>query len=130
VGIDNGEWGMKRIVISNNPMVCEKIKECVCLDTSYLGVLEKVRDLVHLGHELLTHPLSGSVKPGETPYKTVILSGERGELDEASLRIIEESIVTCKKFLGKREEGRDKKVLEDFQLIDYDLVFGKNTDNR
>jgi len=99
-------------------------------DTDYLGVLNAVRDRIHLGHELLTHPLSGSVKPGETPYKTVIVSAEKSSLSEKALSIIEDSIQTCLKFMANCASGgcgRKKKlnaeVLADFQLIDYSLIF-------
>ena len=95
-------------------------------DTDCLGVFRAVRDKIHLGHGLLTHPLSGSVKPGETPYKTVIVTGEKGALDEKGLSIIEESIQTCVKLhqsAVKKEWG--EKIRADFQLIDYSLIFDR-----
>ena len=115
------------IVITNNPMVREKLRGRVLefLDTDYLGILKAVRDKIHLGHGLITHPLSGSVKPGETPYKTVIITGEKGSLDENALSIVEESIQTCVKLMlitGKKKINH--KMLADFQLIDYNLIFG------
>ena len=85
------------IIITNNPLVRDKRSESEVefYDTDYLGVLKAARDKIHLGHGLLTHPLSGSVKPGETPYKTVVLTREKGVLDEKALAIIEASIQTC-----------------------------------
>ena len=104
-------------------MVRDKQPEAEFYDTDYLGVLKIVRDRVHLGHKLLTHPLSGSVKPGETPYKTVVLSAQKGDLDEKALSIIEDSIQTCLKLTKSRENlNWSKEILADFQLIDYDLV--------
>ena len=101
------------------------------LDTDYLGVLKAVRDKIHQGHGLLTHPLSGSVKPGETPYKTVIVTGERRALDTnvltitTTITIIEESIQTCVKITPKTGKIEyNEKTLADFQLIDYNLIFG------
>jgi len=116
-----------RIIITNNPMVRDKLKgqELEFHDTDYLGVLKAVRDRIHLGHSLLTHPLSGSVKPWETPYKTVIITREKGALDGKALSIIEESIQTCVKLktsVVKKEWS--KKTLADFQLIDYNLILG------
>ena len=116
-----------RIIITNNPMVRDKLKgqELEFHETDCLGVFKAVRDKIHLGHGLLTHPLSGSVKPGETPYKTVVLTAEKGVLDEKSLSVIEESIQTCiklRKSAVKREYSA--KILVDFQLIDYNLIFG------
>ena len=94
-------------------------------ETDCMGIFKAVRDRIHLGHELLTHPLSGSVKPGETPYKTVVLKGEKGALDPASLSLIEESIQTCEKIKTSiMKKDWDEKILEDFQLIDYTLIFG------
>ena len=116
-----------KIVITNNPMVRDKLKEGILEfhDTDYLGVLKAVRDRIHLGHGLLTHPLSGSVKPWETPYKTVIVTGEKDTLDQNALFIIEESIQTCIKLktsVVKKEWSPN--ILADFQLIDYNLILG------
>ena len=104
-------------------MVHDKLPDVEFHDTDYLGVLKIVRDRVHLGHKLLTHPLSGSVKPGETPYKTVVLSAERGSLDEKALSIIEDSIQTCLKFTTNSVKRIwSEEILADFQLIDYDII--------
>ena len=121
-----------KVVVTNNPMVRDKCSGVVEFhDTDYLGILKILRDKVHLGHKLLTHPLSGSVKPGETPYKTVIMWASQGDLDEKALFVIEDSILTCHKFTNKAEKrdwGDD--ILADFQLIDYDLVFSDIQDGR
>jgi len=119
-----------RIILTNNPMVRDKLQGQVSSaiefrDTDYLGVLKAVRDKIHLGHGLLTHPLSGSVKPGETPYKTVIITADKSALDESALNTIEESIQTCVKLTEKaRKRNLNEKILGDFQLIDYNLIFG------
>ena len=124
------------IVITNNPMARDRFpgtgaRLLEFYDTDYLGILKVARDRIHLGFNLLTHPLSGSLKPGETPYKTLVISAEKGSLDENALSIIEESIQTCLKFTVKgvlqnsEADNRSDKVLRDFQLIDYDLVFSK-----
>jgi len=116
-----------KIIVTNNPMVREKIlgQEVEFHDTDCLGVFKAVRDRVHMGHELVTHPLAGSVKPGETPYKTVLVTGEKGSLDEQSLYIIEDSIQTCEKLKPSiMKKNWSAKILADFQLIDYNLIFG------
>jgi hypothetical protein len=116
------------IIITNNPMVRDKIldrKLEFCEADNCLAVFNAVRDKIHLGHRLVTHPLSGSVKPGETPYKTVVITAERGELDEKDLSLIEESIQTCMKLQKSIVKKQwSEKILADFQLIDYDLIFG------
>ncbi len=114
------------MIITNNPMVYDEFglsKNILYLkDEPYIAVLEVVRDEIHKGRELLTHPLSGSIKPNETPYKTVILSKSEGRLDLTSLAIIEDSIVTAHKFSAKRQRQLNEKLHNDFQLIDYSLI--------
>jgi len=118
------------IIITNNPMVREKHvgrDKIEFLDTDCLGVFKAVRDRIHQGHSLVTHPLSGSVKPGETPYKTVIITGERVsgafKIDENSLFLIEDSIQTCLKLkTSVMKKEWSEKVLADFQIIDYNLI--------
>jgi hypothetical protein len=116
------------IVITNNPMVRDMFpgRGIEFQNTNYLEVLRTVRDKVHLGYRLLTHPLSGSVKPGETPYKTVIISAKKDDLDEKSLSIIESSIQTYQKLTdGSVKRNLNPAILKDFQLIDCNLIFGK-----
>ena len=118
---------MKYIVITNNPLVNNRVDRAVYNDgASFTDILTTVRDKVHLGHRLLTHPLSGSVKPGQTPYKSVVISAERGErVDYGSLALIEGALVTANAMRGNaRPVIWDKETLFDFQLIDYDLVKG------
>lgn len=120
---------MKKIIITNNPRVYEEYSskmDIMYSDTyTYLEVLSQGRDKIHEGHSLLTHPLSGSVKPNETPYKSVAISLERGDLDMNSLMIIEESIATARKFItGKKTPLWTEKILEDFQMIDFFLIQG------
>lgn len=114
----------KYIVLTNNPLVFDKLEkthEVIYLETTYEGLLREVRDRIHDGHLLLTHPLSGSVKPNETPYKSVLISAGKEEVDRRSLTIIENAIDACHKFQDKT--GRyGESVLEDFQLIDWTLL--------
>ncbi len=124
---------MKCIIITNNSMVVEKIKtaEHIKADIefiydeqcSFLEVLQKVRDYIHMGHILLTHPLSGSIKPYETPFKSVAISKSRDVLDMKSLEIIEQAIQTANKFLlDYKQRNLSQKVYDDFKLIDYSLI--------
>ncbi len=112
-------------VLTNNPLVAEKLAdtdiEVVCLKLSFEEVLKAVRDEVHKGSRLLTHPLSGSVKPGQTPYKSVLIYVRRGPADIRSLGMIENALETCRKFPLPKGEA----VLEtdgDFRLIDWTLL--------
>ncbi len=118
---------MASIIITNNGYVHEKYKEKTEViykeDFNYLQILEFVRDKIHEGHELLTHPLSGSIKPNETPYKTIMISKEKGNLDENGLIIVEESIATAKKFMSNKPTPNwVERVLDDFRVIDLSLI--------
>ena len=115
---------MKKLIVTNNPMVRERYSQQYDLkyeETSFVGVLKQVRDLVHRGYRLLTHPLSGSIKPNETPYKSVLLEESTGKIDEFSVRVIEEAVLTCDKFSQKKYPYK-KDVTRDFQFVDLTLI--------
>ncbi len=118
---------MRKLIITNNSFVYEKYNEKVELvdlnGYTYLQVLEYTRDKIHQGHKLLTHPLSGSVKPNETPFKSIVISKEQLDLDFEGLCIIEDSIASTKKFLENRPTPRcGEKIANDFRLIDLSLT--------
>lgn len=112
------------IIVTNNPLVLKKhgdTHNVIYKDVSYEDVLREVRDRIHEGHSMLTHPLSGSVKPNETPYKSIMISEERRRIDEESVALIENAIHACGKFEFKSDRYRPE-VYEDFQLIDCTLI--------
>lgn len=112
------------IVITNNPMVLDKLKDThhvIYREISYEEILKEVRDRIHEGHTLLSHPLSGSVKPNETPYKSIMISAERGKVDKESVKMIENAIQACRKFIFK-SDLYEESVYDDFQLIDWTLL--------
>lgn len=121
------EGAMSNIIITNNQYVYEKYKDTMDIiyneKFSYMEILSFVRDKIHEGHKLLTHPLSGSIKPNETPYKTILISKDKKELDMEGLKIIEESILTARKFQeDKITPNWTEKVLDDFRVIDLSLI--------
>ena len=80
----------KYMVITNNPLVRSRLDdthEVIYLELSYEELLKVVRDRIYEGHRLLTHPLSGSVKPKETPYKSVLISERKEKVDGESVRL-------------------------------------------
>lgn len=113
-------------IITNNPLVRDTILrrdgcELSYAPVTYREILLRARDAVHEGHRLLTHPLSGSVKPGETPYKSLAISEEAGAIDLDSLSLIEKCIETCDKFPLRYLELPEK-ILLDFQTVDLTLI--------
>jgi len=110
------------ILVTNNPLVKAKYQgeaRVDFVDTDLLGVLVYVRNLIHKGHRLLTHPLSGSVKPNETFYKTVLITDISSKLDLQSVTIIEECVLTAQKFPPK---DISEKHLHDMQIVDFSLI--------
>lgn len=115
------------MVITNNPKVKQEIGDKIqvnLVEGSYFDVLIAVRDRIHGGQTLLTHPLSGSVKPNETPYKSIAIDETTGELDLRSLTIIEDSIATYEKMNHNNSLSpiQDEKTLEDFREVDGRLL--------
>ena len=115
---------MKYFLITNNPLVRDRLgndHELIYVDGSFRDVLYAVRDKCHIGHMLLSHPLSGSVKPNETLYKTVMLSKKAGKTDADSVMLIEKAIETVNKFGAVRRNWRERE-LDDFQVVDLTLI--------
>ncbi len=97
---------MKGIMVTNNLSCFEKWKEKLQIDYKeewkYLNVLQAARDYIHRGHALLSHPLAGSMKPNQTPFKSIVLGTEslEGANEFRDLELIEESIeVSCQTLL-------------------------------
>jgi len=115
---------MKFRIISNNPLVNLKYKDLYPMDyledATFLEVMEYTRSKVHSNYEILTHPLTGSVKPGETPFKSIVISEEATKLNFDSLKLIEDAIITTKKFILQRKWT--DKIIGDFKLIDCDII--------
>ena len=122
------------MLVTNNPLVKEQFQsefKVEFIETDLLGILTFVRGMVHKGHKLLTHPLSGSIKPNESPYKSVLITGnpeDKAALFEADLKsktdfqsvdIIEKSIQTARKFPPKHIPEH---YLSDLQMIDLELI--------
>lgn len=118
------------LIITNNQKVMDEADprfDRYFVEGKYEEVLLAVRDRIHKGHRLLTHPLSGSVKPGQTPYKSILISKEATELHLESLQIIEDSIrvysTQTKNQAGYREEIQTA-AAEDFREVDARLFAG------
>ena len=120
------------IIISNNELISHKLKnnkynyELVMVNGTYRDVLVKVRDMIHVGHKLLTHPLMGSIKPNETPYRSIAVSKQKGKVDFNDIILIEEAIATFDKFAlierPNRGVNATKEMKADYAEIDLSLI--------
>ena len=119
----------KPLLITNNKLAkeyCEKKMECMFLsDCDYISVLEAARDYIHMGHKLLSHPMAGSLKPNQTPYKSVVLEtlpATPPEVNESVL-LIESSIEAAHKFFrGKSLPNWSESIKKDFQTVDLSFL--------
>lgn len=114
-------------IISNNPKVKATIDQCpiIFVDGTYGDVLYETKRLVIEEQKVvLTHPLSGSIKPNETFYKSIIITTtKQSQIDLESLEIIEQAIEVYEKFTRDRKTPNwTDAILEDFATIDLDLM--------
>lgn len=114
-------------VLTNNLLAKQKLANVASCQVSYFDcslpqLLVHVRDQVHLGYRLCTHPLSGSVKPNHTPYKSIGMSDTpQPALCVDSLLLIEQAIAVCRQ-LGTAAVPGQAQRRHDFQLIDWTLL--------
>ena len=118
--------GLDIKIITNNPLVVRCMSDYYTIDyheISFREILVKVRDMVYEGYELRTHPIAGSVKPNETPYKSIVVTKEKKGFNMEHANMCANAIVTFDKFtpIGWTLPER---ILQDFQLIDYTLLCG------
>lgn len=123
---------MEKIIITNNNKVYHKYKDkynVIFLEQgSYVDVLNNARDRIHRGCKILTHPMAGSLKPNQTPYKSIILeafntgSGSSAT-DYESIVLIENSLDAAYKFLKFKSTPKwNEKILDDFKTVDLSLI--------
>ena len=119
---------MKYRIVSNNPMVSDKFggsHNVEFRNVSAKEILCIVGDMVSEGYALLNHPLYGSVKPNETPYRTILLAKEGSSPFATSLAESSEMILKAhavfEKFTDK-QKVTDAALLADYQLVDLALA--------
>ena len=112
-------------IISNNSLSLEKYHACaISIKGDVATVFAAARNMIHAGAKLIAHPLSGSIKPNQSPYKSLVLSNGKQEsniVDFDSLKYIENAIAVLAK-LPVISHDYSEAVLEDFKVIDLDLL--------
>ncbi len=117
------------VLISNNP-ACQTLAEgtlsCLYKETwNYREVLEAARDKILLGYHLLSHPLAGSLKPNQTPYRSVLLAKESvsGPDCAQSLLMIETALQAYEKFQNQRATPNWSACIQrDFATLDVSFM--------
>lgn len=127
----SGEILMEYYILTNNSQAVEEFgttHDVRFIEGGLKEVLLAARDLINKGAILLSHPMYGSVKPNETPYRSLLLqdgriSAETGcaPADPESVKLIGNAISSFNKFIVKKEIT-DPQLLEDFQVVDLSLL--------
>lgn len=116
-----------RLIITNNPLVSSALSssplsfhKVLWIDGKTEDVLTAVRNHCHLHHRLLTHPLTGSIKPNQTPFKTVVMEMTNGTIiDYQSVLMAETSLnKTYDMLKSKPRPLFNESILHDFAMID------------
>ena len=118
-------------IVTNNRRCLEKDQELIPVDflegKGYMDVLLAVRDYIQKGWRLETHPMTGSLKPNQTPYKSIMVSDLPREQEEfySQEMTIENSILSCRKFLEiKQTPNWTEEIRKDFMIVDLSLIEG------
>ena len=114
------------LIVTNNPMAAKEFagqgEVRLYPEDTYREILVRARDLVYIGHRLCNHPLYGSLRPHETPYRTVVLSDRPQTPDEEECLIMSEAITRIDTFTPPDRAKMPQRILEDYQMIDCSLV--------
>ena len=116
---------METTLVTNNEGLCRNVREGRFVGGSSLGVLVVVRDLVHRGSRLLTHPLCGNLRPYQQPFRSVLIEERPGALvDLESLSLIEEAVAVYKACEGRLlvPGELDDETRADYAFIDAELM--------
>ncbi|WP_300410722.1 GrdX family protein [Lagierella sp.] len=109
---------MDIITVTNNKRIEDGLNT-IRVYGSYRDVLVRVRDLIYLGHELISYPLNSSIKMFFSPVKSILITPKKDKISENSVVIIENSILKYDFTLGQRTP--DFKHMGDYELLDYEL---------
>lgn len=118
--INKGGVRLSYKIITNNPSVKKDYDEVDFVEGSFEEVLLTVRNLVHSGYDLISHPLGASLRMFFSPYRSIIVGDEILETNEMHIQIIENSIENYKKHMKERKPDTANK--DDYALIDAELL--------
>lgn len=118
-------------MITNNRLCRDKYGDRIQMefleDGSYMDVLLKTRDYIQKRWCLETHPMTGSLKPNQTPYKSILISDREIDQDEfySFEMTMENAIMACEKFQKIRKTPDwPENLREDYRIVDLSLIEG------
>jgi hypothetical protein len=111
---------LKEMIITNNPLVAEKYENVIWTEGTVEKTLIIVRDFIHRGYELVSHPLAASLRMLFSPYRSIIISNKKAKLNFEHAQIIEDSILKYKNHMDLRKT--DEETRDDYKKIDLLLL--------
>jgi len=111
---------LKHLIITNNPLVAEKYENVLWTEGSVEKTLIIVRDFIHQGYELVSHPLAASLRMLFSPYRSVIISNKKAKFNFEHAQIIEDSIIKYKNHMDLRKT--DERTRDDYKKVDLLLL--------
>ncbi len=112
------------LVISNNSLVAELDEIEISMFTGNpREVISRAFSMAASGHELLSHPLNGSVKPNQNPFKSILMSRKTRPVDQQSLKVLNSCLSMTEDMLNDRPlYPIPAEISNDYQLLDFDLL--------
>lgn len=111
------------LIITNNPMVqnINDIEVLIVGNNNDNLVYYEVLNYISQGHSLLSHPLAGSLKPNQNPYRSILVSKKPQEFSKEDYMIIENCLSKVESF-SQESYACHPDFKEEWQMVDYQLV--------
>lgn len=113
--------------LTNNPLLAERGVDGVeFYPVSIPELFALTERELERGYHLESHPLTGSIRPDITPYKSILLSGAPGAPDREGWAVLRQAIRYTQQLFRMSERppsaGWDAATREDFQYVDCSLI--------
>ncbi len=105
-------------VISNNPLVIEKMENTFFVEGTPLDVLLEVRKHLGSGDRLVSMPLPANQRLFMNPYRSIVVDEHSAGLSMKSMQLLENAIERFRMQAFNRSSDAEK----DFALIDLEQV--------
>ncbi len=112
------------LIITNNPMVknISDVKIAPVGNSNKNAVYYEVLNYLAQGHPLLSHPLAGSVKPNQNPYRSIIVGKEAGEFRQQDYQTMESCLLQVEKMSTEDYLIQQNEWTDDLQMMDQELL--------
>jgi hypothetical protein len=109
------------IIVTNNKLLSNELAVLDFVEGDFFCVLMRVRDLVHEGHALISHPIGASMRMMFSPCRSVIVGPKTQQFNQIHAITIENSIDIYKRSTQHRAAA-DLVNKADYERIDLELL--------